>query len=232
MAFNFDVITEVDQKTKDIVLGFIKKSNQLLVNNSNFIIPEIIHFVCLLYYYQSEYFTQHGDAINIGHTNDIAKFSDNTIYESSSNTVYGKVIIDKATKYNKYIWKFKITDPSERVIIGFGIDSSDKEFSDTAFYSHNSNPYYAYYTGDGDGARFSDVQHVYGDYGKEYIKHNDEIKMELTIGNTSLRYYVNDEDLGVAFDDVKFENNERYAMAVCIDEKVTIELIDFQQIMS
>ena len=49
--------------------------------------------------------------------------------------------------------------------------------------------------------------------------------MELNISDKSLRYYVNGEYQGISFNDITFEKNEEYFMAVTVDEKAIIQLI-------
>ena len=56
MSFTLEDSKLANQKSKDLVFGFIKKAQTLLPSSTSFNIPALIAHVCLVYYYLNEYF--------------------------------------------------------------------------------------------------------------------------------------------------------------------------------
>ena len=72
-----------DQRTKDIVNGFIKQYQKLLSKNNiyHYNIPSLIQNLCLNYYWIKEYFTFHGVDIILNKDKTIAKMKQKTVQE-------------------------------------------------------------------------------------------------------------------------------------------------------
>lgn len=235
MAAIFGNVKNVDQKTKDIVDGFIKQAQSLLPNEQNqyFNIPELIFMVTILYYYHPEYFTVHGPHMTLQKDAKIVRYHDEDVV--STNTVYGNVIIDKFNK-GKFVWTFDIIEPSEEAIITIGIDASKREFPGGAFCSstENKNAFYAYqcWPEDADSLKMNnskvDKNNSNADYGVIYSDKKCQVQMELNMDDKTLRYYVDNEDQGIAYEGIIFDNNEEYYMCMSIDEVMSVELVDFQ----
>jgi len=52
MAVNFDDVKRIKQRTKDIVFGYIRKSQQLLPDTTTYYnIPDLAYHLCLLFYW-------------------------------------------------------------------------------------------------------------------------------------------------------------------------------------
>eukprot|EP01084_Bolivina_argentea_P308820 534089_1 len=132
-------IKYADQVTKSIVFGFMRSIEVMYGTN----IPSEIVLICLMYYYNPEYFTKHGNHMILQHNNQTVKH-DNKPYKhddddddeyswldfyDAANTVYGNVEISEC-KYIKCIWHFKIKKFIAGVNIAIGIASSDKKETD------------------------------------------------------------------------------------------------------
>ena len=53
MSLNFEEVKQIDQRTKNIVFGFIRWSQQLLLQESTYYnIPNIIYHICILFFWQ------------------------------------------------------------------------------------------------------------------------------------------------------------------------------------
>eukprot|EP01084_Bolivina_argentea_P226777 383021_1 len=118
MATHFGRIKNVDQTTQHIVSGFIRSTEMLFTRNLN--IPPEIALMCLLYYYNPEYFTVHGSNMILKHNGQTVESN----YYSSKNkfesTAYGNLEIN-AKDYIKCIWNFEIKKQNENVAIAIGI---------------------------------------------------------------------------------------------------------------
>ena len=99
--FTFGSSKDVDQRTKDIVIGYIKQCQKLLPfkNNSYYNIPPLIEHVCIYYYWIKEYFTDHGDSIIL---NDDKNIATNTV--DSYETVYGNILIKRIDNLYQIKW--------------------------------------------------------------------------------------------------------------------------------
>ena len=232
MSDNFQKIT--DQATNDLVNGYVKEQQLVFpfAKTANYTIPLVQHLIAT-YFHAAEFFTTHGSLITLNEKSNTLTFNDNETEKCSSTpcTVYGNIRIDDKMHCNKFLWEFKIISANDMVCIGIGIDSSNKEYTNTMFDSSiNKYPYYS----------FESIKIVTGlsqiltndssdDYGSFYCKPNSVVKMELDTNNKTLRYYVNGADQGIAVDNVKFDNNEQYVAAISVNKNVKIKLLKFEQ---
>ena len=185
-------------------------------DNPYYNIPSLVFMITMLYYYNPEYFTIHGHQIMLNKDKNVAV----TTLEIARNTVYGNVAIGRSSK-GKHIWIFDITKPNKKVIIAIGIDSSNKNFPDTSFNSlDNESAYYAYQCwAEGTdkpsrrvyNRRVDDAKYAVS-YGVVFSKKACQIKMELNMDNKSLKYYIDGDDQGTAFDNIYFKNDEEYSI--------------------
>ena len=217
----FYVLKNIDQRTKDIVIGYIKQCQLLLPqNNTYYNIPSLVRHLCMAYYLIKEYFTKHSKDIELNENGSIA-----TNTASDFRSAYGNIVID-GELLMIYKWWFKILRAS---VICIGIDSSNKKHIDVDY----SNPeinycnFGAYYCG---GKKYGhDLAYNGVDYGDAWGE-DEVIKMELNTKKRTLQFHVNDKNQGIAFKDIDFKN-KTYHMAIAMyGEQDSLELIDFQQI--
>ena len=253
MSFSFTQIKEVDACSRDIVNGFIRQCQELLPNKTNtyYTIPDIVIYIILGYFVEIEYFALYPSNIDINEQKDTICVIDNEdedevlIHEQIS--IFGNIRINKSTYYNKFIWKFKISDCYPGVVVGIGIDASKEEnkFVDSLFDGDTrTEKKGTFYSCDSFQSRYnidSNYQknsHIHNEnmvsnsgYGACFTKPDTEntLEMHFDSKNCTLRYVVNDEDQGIAFDHISFDNDEEYSMAISFDDPVCIQLIDFKQ---
>ena len=240
----FQDMKKVNQKTRDIVYSFVKQVQSVLPNQDNpyYNIPPLVFMLATIYYFNPEYFTSHGDCMKLSGNNDTIQSIGDKCGTTSINTVYGNIIIRREDT-GKFIWTFKIIQPPNEVILIIGIDSSKKECINTKFtnssrFDYTFYGYYSYYDADYDdyrtGARLisskeANKQNWKSDvYGPVYTDKESEVVMELNMNDKSLKYHVNGEDQGVAFDNICFRNDEQYTMCISLDEIMSVKLVDFQ----
>lgn len=226
----------VSQITVDIVNGFIKDAQLLLPNEDNpyYNIPELVNHICINFYNNPEYFSKWNEryfAMDKNQTGYSIKTG-----SAPEGSFYGNVDIVEDS-FSKYTWKFNII--SFRTLMAIGIDASNKKYIDKDFHDcGNTNPYYAIevyregefllYSHHDDEDTFRDE---YGDIRKNKYIEGSEIIMELDLKKRTLSYYVDDEYLGVAFQDIYFKPDTKYNMTVFVSG-VRVQLMDFSHVSS
>ena len=91
LNISLSCIKSINVKSRDAVFGFVRTSQSLLdTNNPCYNIPDLVSYICLIYYYISEYFTVYGSCIQYNEqTNTITNIGDDGY--SFPNTGYGKL---------------------------------------------------------------------------------------------------------------------------------------------
>ena len=142
-------LKSIGNDTKYLVFAFIHECELLFdKDNSYYNIPDLVGYICLAYYYISEYFTVYGDHITYDAlTNTVENDSKlwSEIQKSLDEddldpwnktqphqTAYGNVCIDVDNNaISVYIWTFKIICCDTSICIG--IESSNKRFASYDF---------------------------------------------------------------------------------------------------
>ena len=58
----------------------------------------------------------------------------------------------------------------------------------------------------------------------------DTITMESDTNKTIIKFYDNEEDQGIAYEDIDFSENRKYQLAVFLNDRyICVQLIDFRQ---
>lgn len=228
----------VSKRTKHIIHAYTHSIQKLFPFDVNpyYCIPELVELTIILFYYIFEYFTVYGS--------NLIAIDDNTLEVTEKGYVgsaYGNIQFHKSYEYNKLLWTFQLLhlfDEPLHSLIAFGMDATDKYFANDEFYYAQwdktkdiGKPFYAlqYY-----GSKTTDLysEDIIGDtYGKgKPAKIGDIVKMEVNIKEGTIVYYHNEENQGIAFDDVKFEDDLFYYMAIYLEGVgAKIKLIEFEQ---
>ena len=212
MSSLFKKIKSINQWEKDLVIGYTKKAQKLVKPNQ---IPTAISYLCLVYYYQYDYFVFGGnkiDGIHINDKNDTVTVIDDGV---GSSYVYGIMSISDEIPLI-YRWTFKLLNKGEEFYNDLAIGISNETDSEHDYYRI-----------------FSQGEKDSLDSLAEYaqlLNSGDVIIMEVNVKNGEMRYYVNDKDHGIAFENIDFKKN-KYKMEICVGDKgFEIKLIDFTKI--
>ena len=214
----------VNERTLNIVNGYMRGAQILLPYQSNpyFNIPALIVNLCLGFYNNPEYFTVCNEGLKL---KDEEKVIDSD--SSYDGTCYGYVDIMNDTDW-KYVWTFKIIKYPQWSLLAIGIDASDKAYFDEDFHDcDNESHYYGFEIYCNGSGELYTLEKRKGRYGV-MVGDGDVIKMDLNVNDKTLKYYINDQDQGIAFTDVYFDSNTIYHMAVYVDN-VDIAITDFDQ---
>ena len=236
MSLSLENLKYVDQNTKDLVIRFIKEMQAQ--KDGLPIIPSLVISICILFYHLKEYFTICGDYMKIDV--DGRKVSSQHIDSSTwkSNTVYGNVAMNNKT-HCIYTWTIN-TIKQNKYVITIGLDSSNKKFindemthrmstqvENSKYYCISSNGMkYSHYDTQGSRAGIK--------YGKMWYSFEPVIKMKLNTKECTSEFYVDDESQGIAFEDIKFDDETDYyfAMSTYVNDQSglnSFEIIDFDE---
>eukprot|EP01084_Bolivina_argentea_P148403 259460_1 len=226
-----------------LLCGYIRMMQKLFPSDVVFyIIPPIVHSICVNYYYDPEQFTMIGACIR--------DLGNNKVFMQGSgyNTVYGNISIRKDLPFI-YIWTFKI--PQNNMFgdynhLCLGIDSSNRKYGFCNFSDRSRNKYNFYsYSSDGTKISHCTAEQPYG--GRDFTCGNNcrigysdatnifdaEIKMEINIPQKILKFYHKISwrfvDAGIAFSNIDFDTDNTYHLAISLKKGTGIELIDFKK---
>ena len=225
-------LKDINPSHIDLITGYFKQIQSQI--NDNYDPPSLVIYITILYYLSREYFSICGGNININEDGDTVS----TAF-GNGGTAFGNILIT-ANPSAKYIWKFQIIDKQKwsTVTVGIALKTESKEILDRWFYKPSQDvPFYAYKTVLKSGYKFENDPDIQTGimYGHGAVI-GDMITMELDTKQKSIRFYLNEEDLGMAYENVKFDFEqdeiEGYHMAVFINRVITsVKLIDFDKVL-
>ena len=223
MASFFEKIKDVDQRTNDVVNGYLRNQQSLLpyTDNPYYLIPSLVIHLILSFYFDPEYFESD--------SNGYYKVSDDgkTVQKAGGSyncSVYGHAVIPSHLG-GIYEWTFKIIVEGISISIGITADIH-KTFKKGFWRNTNHSNYAAVYS----GHKASKNEFKYG-YPIERIRDGDIVKMHLDLNKKQLIFWINDKDLGPAWKNIDVGEDIQYKMAiVATSGKIKLELMDFKRI--
>ena len=243
IPFNLKNIKFVDDKAKHLLFGYFHAIQTQL--SIEYIIPESIILSCILYYHQFEYFTKnerYGDGIWINEEADnlvarrIQSYS-SEVYLYEETWVFGNMIIDKSMNAT-FVWTIKIIQVKQILHIGI---ASENKYHRKSYGNERCEKDLVYQLSEsGHGWTNVDVE-VDKVFGKrdpnvqgsgEGFGEGDVVKMELDTANEWLKFYVNEVDCGVAFENIftdKYTKEEvSFRLSIYVYNVAVIELANFE----
>ena len=194
MALELKTLSKVDRDSEYLIFGFIRQSEI----EFDKIIPPLISWTCLMFYWMNEYFEFIGDTV-IASENQLTITSMGDAIDCWQNTSFGKQIIQST---NEGIYKWILSVIGGDAVIG--ISDSDQIRTDNHFAWDNHTNYYALVSRSG-----SKVWKKNNDTEVEDYCDRDEgtaEKMIAVILNLKLRqisFEIDGVDKGVAIENIK-----------------------------
>ena len=214
----------IPSRFQRIVNGYLRISQSLLTNNNDSIsiIPSIIFHICLLFYYDFDKWDSNAMGIDLmfDETNaNIVRYKGRE-YRQTYNSAYLRRICN-SEEGGIYHWKFRFINLNHIWnLIGIWKVTEDKE-PETHYFTQGRDAAYALCVSDG---KLVDRSHG-GDSSKQYscvCDNGDILEMYLDFETMELRYTINDQDYGKAFD----VDPGKYRAAICLHQpKGAIELL-------
>ena len=213
-------VRTIDQRFKDCVFGYTRQVQKQLPSDDNvyFTIPTLVIHWILLYFYETDKFDSNciGDGYELSEDDKVLKK-----VEWNSSSVYLLKIIE----YGVHKWTFKLREVNE-----FGTSmtiaiwkTKHEPILDQCLYNPPKGTAYGWMItggylicGDSDDT---------SKYGK--LVHNDDIiEMILDLNDQTLRYFCNQQDFGIAYQNIELTS---YRAALSIFSKHDcIELVSYR----
>ena len=204
-------LDKVNQRTKDLISGSIRNFQLLLPTTSAYYnIPISINYIILAFYYQYEQFGKCGAKI---------KLSDDcmTIKHLLSQgwyNAYGIMEIKSLSGVCCY-WKIKCVKKTNNMFIGI---STHRDTFSAFQYKYDKLFYALFNSGSGMSAELRTANgstEIAKQYGVRYGE-GDVVRMDLNLKKKNLSFDVNEEKCGVAFEDIRCDENTTYYLAISI----------------
>ena len=210
-------LNHVKQGTKLTVYGWIREAEtELSIDN----IPPLISALCILYFDEDEIFEFTGKGVIISDNKKCISSGRGSGFLSLSNQNYGSIQIPSMSGAVCQ-WDIRINKMRQIVSIFVGISSlvtpDPKEPLHTDgghhYLIHDSDRKY------NNGARWIPYKAVFAE--------GDKVSVRLDLTKRQIRFYVNDEDQGVAYYDIVTKNNVTYRLMISLGVFVEAEILNF-----
>eukprot|EP01084_Bolivina_argentea_P209045 356180_1 len=220
----FQNLNNVNDQSKLIVYGYLREFQndtfyEISKLNPYYNVPEIVQNICLIYYHAYDKW----DSQYIAKVHTLNE--ENQCIEHTGETSYRSSFCSTIVDYGKYHWKFKIKHIPESggwMVIGiWKTISMSKPPTNTYFTEGDS-----YKSGYGYVIPYAWITNATGGgkggaYGVE-CKSGDIVDMFLNFDDLTLKYSVNDKDMGVAFN---ITNTPYRAAIFTCDKGSAVELL-------
>ena len=206
MSFEYKSVNKVDPLTKYTVSGYIRNIQSIMpIDIAYYFIPEVVIDIILAYYWLKESFFKSGPHLALSDEEDIVYMTK----RSAWNTAYGLTQTQFIPTIPAiYIWKFKLNCD----YFGLGIDAenNDQRLQET-FGTETANHFK--YLHPISKALSNKIDSLSAPHLSAKFDYGDTITMELDTHNKHLKFYKNDQDVGVMFENIPPDS---YRMAFSI----------------
>lgn len=232
--WNLAKLKSIEQKSKDIVSGYIRQSQFVFkTDNPYYIIPPLVHYLCIGYYHISEFFMTKSERVTLNDDKTIITYNSKEGYV----TAYGNVHINVSDK-SIYTWTFKILyNGIDEIHIG--IDTINPQQDDDKLFcegnTRNSDDFYAagaefyHFADDREETTTTTYEEV------PYFHNNGIISMEFNCVDKSLNYcFIDDKDkneeIKFGYNCIELDMNRTYRMAIgCGWINDCVQLLKFEE---
>ena len=223
----------IDQETKDLIFGYVRKANDSLSST----IPVMINYICLLYYYLvpekfikcSSECMQIASSENDGRTNDIVRMKDGCGWSN----MHGNVIINP-TENPKVTAAWRVKIDADLCVIGIHSMYGD----DTTCYGDAYTANIDEETGNMTQTRMSPnygwqgdlktiISHINKKRGMDEFKRGDMIEMRLDLSEKTLRFQKNNKETNIVFNNIDISANYHLMIRTTADSESSFQIIDF-----
>ena len=228
MAFDFKLLNKIDKKTKHTVSGWIRELETSMQINHVSIVSDII----ILYFRDDEIFDIEFLSTDIHISKDKKQAIKMNRFDNYNwyNNTYGALKISSIDPMI-YKWDLKIIrtdhnkDTSEYqsgLLIGISSSlSPHNRFEDSQGYNycylHNGKIY--------------EPPSYWNQYAAQTWKSNDIVTMELDLMRANLRFWINNQDQGIAYSNIKNDDeNIKYRLFISLfSPKDGFQIVDFSK---
>ena len=228
-----DLFKDIDHDTDCLISGYIREIQQIFPKNDTFyIIPKLVYYKCLSFYYSPEQFMKCGSFIKMTEDGHAIQHILNPAYRwvtASSQSVLGKIKLDGNSNCI-YCWKFQIFSSAAAIKIGI-TSAEDIDVSKGIEYQGIEAPgdFYLYSCG---GWR-NDVTGS-EKYGNGFDL-NNYVLMKVIPSKQRIEYIISKDEVGrIVLEEIVFENivfkDKIYQMGISMAMKnAGVRLIEFSK---
>ena len=214
-------VKDIDIKTKSLINGYVRTVQEMWPqDNIYYTIPSLVIHWILLYYYLSDEFDPNNCNISFTLSNDNTVITHNLQRGDTNCSAYLKRIVDEGIHY----WKFKLINVHHvHFTMCIGVWKSKHEIdTENALHYDAEGKHYTY------NLTNQMVFPGFAKYGQKACGTGDEIEMILDLNKKELRYKVNNQDYGVAHDNI--EQTSYQAAVSFFQSNDCIQLLEFKRL--
>eukprot|EP01084_Bolivina_argentea_P306941 530476_1 len=218
MALNKIKLNSIPQRNKDVVFGFTREQEN--VSNNNFIMPQMIKYLCLLYLNQNK------DGFVVDNTRKDIQLNGDCISHVPETGCIASCYLKNTVYERKHIWKFKIHKCHDNSSIGIYNTkyefNTNMSFDYSTRYNNNRTGYaISFY---GQLTNLSNCSSWGEDSGLEF-KEGDII--EIILDFNVMKLYAKKDDKYVHLFDIE---KGKYKAAVAMVGDSSVELLSYQEV--
>ena len=216
MSSCFKKLNKIDDKTKLAVYGWFRQQEKSLKLRN---IPSMITAICILYTHNDEVFEIINKNIKVSGNKKVISGS---LGCGWNNHNYGAIIIPSSSQ-NVYQWNLRINKFLGNVVLSLGISST---ITPNTGYQFHIDGYYQIH----DGGHKYTAKGPWTTYCNK-LKVNDKVTIHLDLTKSEIRFSINDNDQGIAYQNILKGEDIKYRLTVCIGEVgAEIEILDFKKL--
>ena len=218
-SLTLEDIKKIDQESKDVIYGYVKGIQKLFpADIVYFTIPTLVIHWVLLYHYI-------GDQIDDSKLSEQYALScENTVITVQTGRISDFVPFQKVVENGIHQWKFKILKVNEdRLFMTLGIAKANIEIYCDRVDNFKERDGYGWMMNCNTLTNWTSYTK-----GNKVCVSGDIIGMILNLNAMTLSYIVNDEDWGVAYDDIEQTAYRAVVSANCKGD--AIQFISYEQI--
>ena len=194
MALRLQDVKYVDARSQRLLCGYLRNIYNDATNNNEHIIPDLVLNICLLFYFQREYFSV---IVNGWKGRENFKLSNNdmtaSLVDGCYGNLYGNIKIDSLSEA-VYKWTIKVeNDKKKEMAPELGLTT--QETTDEIYGGYNA-PKNAF------------IRRV------RIWKHGDVVDIKLDLQKRNIEYFINDKIIDVRFDDIPVGVGIKYRLMV------------------
>ena len=190
-----------------ILSGYVRQVQNSFPDNTFYVIPDLVIFICLAYYYEPEQWDINTKTTGIDVDGNNINHTDND---------YDRISLTKIAEKGIHVWRFRINHIIDKGWNVIGIWKCNHQFADIDECGYGFIFNEAKLTN-------ADVPVEYGDTYGIIVKKNANIEMKLDMDEWQLSYTVDGKDLGIAFRNIE---KTQYKAGITIYHKLN-EIITF-----
>ena len=216
-------VKRIDQESKDLIFGYIRNVQELFpADNVYYTIPNLVIHWILLYFYFEDKFDDKLCTQSYDLSDDKSIV---TLNSEHGNRGKGPAFLSRIVKSKqRHCWRFRINHLNSSTLwMTIGVWKCNHDFDlkyrlDSGYVKGKFYGWIVNYQVAIDGGRHK--------YGKRRCKTGDIVDMILDLEKLELRYMVNDEDFGIAFENIE---DTEYKAAISMNKSPDeIELIKYK----